>query len=58
MLPEVLKYWDLLYMLTFRDVRIRYKQAVMGFFWAIFGLIPLKMEFFCVKSAFFSVGEG
>ena len=36
MLPEVLKYWDLLYMLTFRDVRIRYKQAVMGFFWAIF----------------------
>ncbi len=32
-------YWshrDLLYQLTLRDVRLRYKQAVMGFGWAIF----------------------
>jgi ABC-type polysaccharide/polyol phosphate export permease len=28
--------WDLLEQLTLRDVRIRYKQAVMGFGWAIF----------------------
>ncbi len=27
---------DLLYQLTLRDVRLRYKQAVMGFGWAIF----------------------
>jgi len=26
---------DLLYMLTWRDVRVRYKQSVMGLFWAI-----------------------
>jgi lipopolysaccharide transport system permease protein len=26
---------DLLYMLTWRDIRIRYKQSIMGFFWAI-----------------------
>lgn len=32
----LLKYRDLLLMLTFRDIRIRYKQAVMGFVWAIF----------------------
>ncbi len=30
---------DLLYMLTWRDIRIKYKQTVMGFLWAI--LMPL-----------------
>ena len=29
-------YRDLLYQMTRRDIRIRYKQAVMGFAWAIF----------------------
>jgi ABC-type polysaccharide/polyol phosphate export permease len=29
---------DLLYMLAWRDVRVRYKQSVMGFFWAV--LLP------------------
>jgi lipopolysaccharide transport system permease protein len=32
---EVIDYRDLLYMLTWRDIKIRYKQSVMGFFWAI-----------------------
>jgi len=36
MLRELIKYKDLLFMLTFRDIRIRYKQAAMGFLWAIF----------------------
>jgi ABC-type polysaccharide/polyol phosphate export permease len=36
MLKEILKYKDLLFMLTLRDIKIRYKQAVMGFLWAIF----------------------
>ncbi len=35
-LKELIKYRDLLYMLTLRDIRIRYKQAAMGFLWAIF----------------------
>jgi ABC-type polysaccharide/polyol phosphate export permease len=35
-IKEILKYKDLLMMLCFRDIRIRYKQAVMGFVWAIF----------------------
>ncbi|HEX3903426.1 MAG TPA: ABC transporter permease [Polyangia bacterium] len=30
---------DLLYMLTLRDIKVKYKQSVMGFFWAI--LMPL-----------------
>lgn len=36
MIKELIQYRDLLYMLTLRDLRIRYKQAVMGFLWAIF----------------------
>ncbi len=34
-MDELWKYRELLYELTLRDVRIRYKQAVMGFAWAI-----------------------
>ena len=36
MFREIVKYRDLLYMLVLRDIRIRYKQAAMGFLWAIF----------------------
>ncbi len=36
MFGEIIKYKDLLIMLTFRDIRIKYKQAVMGILWALF----------------------
>jgi lipopolysaccharide transport system permease protein len=36
---ELVEYRDLLYMLTWRDIKARYKQSMMGFFWAI--LMPL-----------------
>lgn len=36
MLKELIKYRDLMFMLTMRDIRVRYKQAMMGFLWAIF----------------------
>ena len=35
MFTDLVQYRDLLYMLTWRDIKIRYKQSVMGFFWAI-----------------------
>ena len=38
-IKELFKYRDLLLMLTWRDIKIRYKQSAMGFFWAI--LMPL-----------------
>jgi homopolymeric O-antigen transport system permease protein len=38
-LREIVEYRDLLYMLTWRDIKARYKQSVMGFFWAV--LMPL-----------------
>lgn len=38
-LSRLLQYRELLYMLTWRDIRVRYKQSVMGIMWAI--LMPM-----------------
>jgi ABC-type polysaccharide/polyol phosphate export permease len=35
-LRELLQYRDLLYMLAWRDIKVRYKQSVLGFLWALF----------------------
>ena len=34
-LRELVQYRELLFILTWKEIRIRYKQSVMGFFWAI-----------------------
>jgi lipopolysaccharide transport system permease protein len=36
MIHEMFEYRDLMIMLTLRDLRVRYKQAAMGFMWAVF----------------------
>ena len=38
-LRELFKYRELLYMLAYRDIKVRYKQSVMGLLWAI--LMPV-----------------
>jgi lipopolysaccharide transport system permease protein len=38
-LKEFYKYRELLYMIAYRDVRVRYKQSIMGLLWAI--LMPI-----------------
>jgi lipopolysaccharide transport system permease protein len=35
MLREVLRFRDLLYMMIWRDIRIKYKQSILGVFWAV-----------------------
>jgi lipopolysaccharide transport system permease protein len=35
-IKEIYAYRDLLYMMTVRDLKVRYKQAAMGFLWALF----------------------
>ena len=50
-LKELIKYRDLFYMLTIRDIRIRYKQAVMGFLWAIFMPIVAVAAGILIKQA-------
>jgi lipopolysaccharide transport system permease protein len=47
MISEQVEYRELLYQMTMRDIRLRYKQTVMGFGWAIF--MPL------LNTAIFSV---
>ena len=47
MVTEQFEYWELLYVMSRRDLTLRYKQTVMGFGWAIF--MPL------VNTAIFSV---
>ena len=47
MLSEQFEYKELLYQLTLRDIRLRYKQTVMGFGWAIF-MPVLNMVIFSV----------
>jgi lipopolysaccharide transport system permease protein len=39
MVTEVVEYRELLYLLTWRDILLRYKQSIMGFGWAV--LMPL-----------------
>ena len=34
-LTELYRYRDLLYIITWRDVKIRYKQSIMGVLWAV-----------------------
>jgi lipopolysaccharide transport system permease protein len=51
MFGEIIKYKDLLFMLTLRDIKIRYKQAAMGFLWAIFMPIIAILAGIIVKAA-------
>lgn len=36
MIHEQYEYWELLYVMTRRDLTLRYKQTIMGFGWAVF----------------------
>src|SRR5437899_10795006 len=42
-LAELWQYRELFYFFTWRDIKVRYKQTVLGFFWAV--LQPLVMMF-------------
>src|SRR6266704_1918579 len=35
-LQKLYRYRELLIMITWRDIRVKYKQSVMGFMWALF----------------------
>ena len=35
MIREVMRYRSLLYMMVWRDIRIKYKQSILGVLWAI-----------------------
>jgi lipopolysaccharide transport system permease protein len=54
---EILQYRDLLFMLTLRDLKIRYKQAAMGFLWAIFMPIVAVCAGVVIKKAMAVVAQ-
>ncbi len=51
-LRELLKYRELLYMLTYRDIKVRYKQSVMGFLWAILMPVLIVLSGVVVRYAY------
>ena len=51
-LQELCKYRELLYMLAYRDIKVRYKQSVMGFFWAILMPVLIVMAGVVVRYAY------
>jgi len=51
-LQELYKYRGLLYMITYRDIKVRYKQSVMGFLWAILMPVLIVMSGIIVRYAY------
>jgi ABC-type polysaccharide/polyol phosphate export permease len=51
-LRELYKYRELLCMLAYRDIKVRYKQSVMGFLWAILMPILIVMAGIVVRYAY------
>jgi lipopolysaccharide transport system permease protein len=49
---ELFRYRELLYMITYRDIKVRYKQSVMGFLWAILMPILIIMSGVVVRYAY------
>lgn len=52
MIDELVQYRHLLFMLTWRDIKIKYKQSVMGFLWAILMPMIIVAAGVLVKKAF------
>ena len=52
MFQEIVQYRQLLFTLAWRDIKIRYKQSVMGFMWAIFMPMLIVVAGILVKKAF------
>jgi len=57
-LRELHKYRELLYMITYRDIKVRYKQSIMGFLWAILMPILIVMAGIVVRYAFARAAHG
>ena len=51
-LRELCKYRELLFMITNRDIKVRYKQSIMGFMWAVLMPILIVMAGLVVRYAY------
>jgi len=51
-LLELYRYRELLMVITFRDIKVRYKQSIMGFLWAILMPILIVMSGVVIRYAY------
>ena len=51
-LRELYKYRELLYMIASRDIKVRYKQSIMGFLWAILMPVLIVLSGIVVRYAY------
>src|SRR6202034_4452553 len=51
-LQELYRCRSLLYMIAYRDIKIRYKQSIMGFMWALLMLTLIVMSGIVVRYAY------
>jgi lipopolysaccharide transport system permease protein len=51
-LKELYKYRELLYMIAYRDIKVRYKQSIMGFMWAILMPVLIVLSGVVVRYAY------
>jgi len=51
-LRELYKYRELLYTITYRDIKVRYKQSIMGFMWAILMPVLIVISGIVVRYAY------
>jgi len=51
MIQELIQYRELLFAFTIRNIKIKYKQTVMGFLWAIFMPIVIVLSGIIIKQA-------
>jgi lipopolysaccharide transport system permease protein len=56
-LEELYKHRELLYMIAYRDIKVRYKQSIMGFLWAILMPILIVMSGVLVRYAAAMIGH-
>jgi len=51
-LKELYRYRELLYTIAHRDIKVRYKQSIMGFLWAILMPVLIVMSGIVVRFAY------
>src|SRR5215472_2243455 len=51
-LQELYKHRELLYMIAYRDIKVRYKQSIMGFIWAILMPVLIVISGIVVRYAY------
>ena len=51
-LKELYRYRELLYMIAYRDIKVRYKQSIMGFMWAILMPVLIVLSGVVVRFAY------